>query len=497
MREAGHAFTWIDKSFSDTDRDDNPLGKCLGAQGIGIVLKRAQDALIAQGFVTTRVLAQPQDLSTGLLVLDVIPGRINSIRFAAGDNSVERKSLFAPSFNSVPVRKGDILNLRNIEQALENFKRVPTVEADIKIEPAANAGPDQSDLVILQQQSTLYRFTATLDDSGSKSTGKYQGGATLSLDNPLGLSDLFYLTLNHDLADSTSSGYGTHGNAVHYSLPYGFWTLGATASSSRYFQQIAGLTQNYTYSGTSENTDLKLSRLLYRDAVRKTTLSLKAWQRKSNNYIDDTEVEVQRRIMGGWELGVGHKEFIGQATVEGNLNYKVGTSDFGAIPAPEEAFNEGTSKFGIVTLDASLSLPFEVMGKALRYSGTLRVQDSTTRLLAQDRFSIGGRYTVRGFDGESSLSAERGWSLRNEFSSGIEHGWWIGAQQIYLGLDCGEVSGRGAETLLGNTLAGAVLGLRGGIKKMQYEVFVGSPISKPNGFTTADTTFGFNLSLSL
>ncbi len=493
VREASQAFSWLNTSFSGPEQNDSPIGKCLGTQGIGLVLKRAQDALIAKGLVTSRALAQPQDLSTGRLVVDVVPGRVHTIRFAEG---AEQKSWLKTARNGVPIHSGDILKLRDIEQALENFKRVPTVEADIKIVPSEST-PDQSDLVILHQQSTLYRFTATLDDAGSKSTGKYQGGATLSLDNPFGLSDLFYLTLNHDLNDSAAQGYGTHGNAVHYSLPHGYWTLGATASSSRYFQQIAGLTQNYTYSGTTENNDIKLSRLVYRDAVRKTTLSLKAWQRKSNNFIDDTEVEVQRRVMGGWELGVGHKEFVGQATVEANLNYKIGTSDFGAIPAPEEAFNEGTAQFSIVTLDANVSLPFQLLGTQLRYSGALRVQDNSTRLLAQDRFSIGGRYSVRGFDGESSLAAERGWSLRNEFSTGIEHGWWIGAQQIYLGLDCGEVSGRGAETLLGNTLAGAVIGLRGGIKKVQYEVFVGTPISKPNGFTTAETTVGFNLSLSL
>jgi hemolysin activation/secretion protein len=130
----------------------------------------------------------------------------------------------------------------------------------------------------------------------------------------------------------------------------------------------------------------------------------------------------------------------------------------------------------------------------MRYSGALRVQDNRTRLLAQDRFSIGGRYSVRGFDGDSSLAAERGWSLRNDLSTGIEHGWGIGVQQVYLGVDFGEVSGRGAETLLGNTLAGAVVGLRGAFKKLQYEVFVGAPINKPAGFVTATTTAGFSLS---
>ncbi len=35
-------------------------------------------------------------------------------------------------------------------------------------------------------------------------------------------------------------------------------------------------------------------------------------------------------------------------------------------------------------------------------------------LTQQDKLSIGGRYTVRGFDGELSLSGEKGWLWRNE-----------------------------------------------------------------------------------
>ncbi len=494
------AVEWLGSALSGTAHDDTPIHKCLGAQGVGLVIKRAQDALIAKGLVTSRVFAPAQDLTSGTLLLNVVPGRVHAIRFAEGptERPTERKSWLRQANNSLPMRAGDVLNLRDIEQALENFKAVPTVEADIKIEPSATEA-DQSDLVILHQQSRLVRFTATMDDSGSKNTGKTQGSATLSLDNPLGLSDLFYLTLNHDLGDAggASSGQGTHGNAVHYALPYGYWTLGATFGTSRYYQQVAGLSQNYTYSGTSENNDIKLSRLVYRDAVRKTTLSLKAWQRKSNNFIDDTEVEVQRRVMGGWELGINHKEYWGNATIDANLNYKQGTNDFGAIAAPEEAFNEGTGKPSIITLDANVGMPFKLLGLPLQYSGTLRVQDTTTRLIAQDRFAIGGRYTVRGFDGETSLSAERGWLLRNDLSTALEHGWGIGAQQVYLGVDCGEVSGRGADTLLGNTLSGAVVGLRGSIRQLQYDVFVGAPLSKPAGFATATTAYGFSLTLSL
>lgn len=488
----GDDFVWLMAALAGPRGDDSPKGKCLGAQGIALVLKRAQESLLQHGFVTSRVLAQEQDLSSGTLALTLIPGHVNAIRFKnAGEPAVRLA-------NAVPIHSGAVLNLRDVEQGLENLKRVPTAEADIQIEPAQNSSaPGQSDLVISYQQAFPVRLSLTLDDSGSKGTGVYQGSATLSLDNPLGLSDLFYITASHDLGGGEAGERGTQGHTLHYSLPLGYWLLGATHTSSRYFQTIAGLNQDYIYSGTSENTELKLSRRVYRDAVRKTSLSLKGWQRKSNNFIDDTEVQVQRRVVGAWELGANYKEAHGDATLEASLAYKRGTDDFDSIPAPEEAFNEGTSKFGLWTLDASASIPFQALSQNFRYNAALHVQDNTTALTPQDRLAIGGRYSVRGFDGESALAAERGWTLRNDFSLALGDS----GQEAYLGLDTGEVSGPSAQRLLGNTLSGCVVGLRGSFNvskgQWQYDLFVGAPLYKPAGFRTAETVAGFSLSLSL
>lgn len=494
-------FAWLSESFPGVDQNDSPINRCLGAKGVALVLKRAQEAVVARGFVSSRVLAQAQDLSSGVLVLTVVPGRVQDIRFAATPDAVSTSQPPTVALNAVPLKVGDVLNLRDIEQALENFKRVPTVEADIKIEASPTAGPDQSDLVISHTQSAPARFTATLDDSGSKGTGKFQGGSTLSLDNPFGLSDLFYLTLNHDLNTELShelgntlhGDRGTRGYTVHYSLPAGYWTVGANHSSGRYFQKVAGLNQDYLYSGTNETNDITFSRLIYRNAVRKTTGSLKAFQRESSNFIDDTEVQNQRRSVGGFEFGLNHKDVWRDAKLEGSITYKRGTKDFDSTPAPEENFNEGTSRFGLLTLDASVAVPFKVKEQSFKYSGAVRIQDNTTPLTPQDRFSIGSRYSVRGFDAESSLVGERGWTLRNEFSTALG----ASGQEIYLGIDTGEVSGPSTRILLGTTLSGAVVGLRGSVKKLQYDVFVGTPLYKPEGFKTAETTAGINLTWSL
>jgi hemolysin activation/secretion protein len=481
-------FNWVLSEAAGPDHDDGPQGHCLGAGSIGVLTRRLQNAVIARGLVTTRVLAQPQDLKTGVLTLTLIPGRIRAIRLSEGSDAR------AGVWTAVSARPGDILNLRDVEQALENLKRVPTAEADLQIEEAKgpDAQPGQSDLVISYKQGFPFRVSVFADDSGSKATGKYQGGVTLSYDNWWTLNDLFYVSINRDLGGGEAGGRGTRGTTVHYSLPLGYWTLGATVSDNSYYQTVAGISQDYVYRGSSSNAEVKLSRLVYRDATRKTTLSAKAFQRRSNNFIDDTEVEVQRRVVGGWELAASHKEFIGQATLEGTIAYKRGTGAFGSLPAPEEAFGEGTSRFAVVNLDANASVPFKIGRQNLRYTASWRLQHNQTPLTSQDRFSIGGRYTVRGFDGESSLSAERGWLLRNELSTPLGDS----GQEAYVGLDHGEVAGPGSEFLVGQRLTGAVIGLRGSVKRLQYDFFIGAPVKKPEFFRTAHSTLGVSLSAS-
>ena len=164
------------KSFVKIGKLDPALGQCLGINAVNVVMKRVQSAIMARGFITTRVLAAPQDLKAGTLTLTLIPGRIHAIHF---DTGVSRR---ATVWNAMPAKVGDILNLRDIEQALENFKRVPTAEADIQITPAEaddhpqNNGvksdgnttfnkPGLSDLVITwKQRLPPFRISSSMND---------------------------------------------------------------------------------------------------------------------------------------------------------------------------------------------------------------------------------------------------------------------------------------------------------------------------------------------
>ena len=495
--EMADRFQWllpaaaqVPTTDANTTPSDSPIDRCLGTQGINTVLARMQHALVAQGWVTTRVLAAPQDLSPGTLRLTLVPGRIAAIRFADGAASASASSLGLHT--AIPAQPGDLLNLRDIEQGLENLKRLPTADADIQIEPstAPAARPGDSDLVISYRRAFPLRVSLSLDDSGTESTGRTQAGATVAWDGPLGLNDLAYISVNHDAFNHSHQ--GTQAQTVHYSVPYGYWLLSTTASRNEYHQRVAGLSQDYVYAGESRNAEVRLSRLLYRDASRKTTASLRGFRRASQNYIDDTEIEVQRRVVGGWELGLNHRAFVGEATLDANLAYRHGTGAFGALAAPEEAFGEGSARMRLITADLNLNAPFKLGAQRLRYTALWRAQWGRTPLTPQDGFAIGGRYTVRGFDGETSLQADRGWLIRNDI------GLALGASgaELYVGIDYGTVGGYKTRNLLGRQLAGGVLGLRGAAKSLSYDLFVGAPIHKPEGYRTARVTSGFNLNYS-
>ena len=482
--DVAQRFAWVLDSLSGPLADDAPLGQCIGAIGIGILQQRAQDALIAKGYSTTRILVSQQNLRTGKLILHLMPGRISAVRTTP---DMAQRTLRS----ALPMREGDILNLRDIEQALDNFQRTPTRKVDIQI-GKANA-PDQSELIIRSENNFPLRLSLSLDDSGSKYTGRYQASATLSWDNPLGLNDLFYIVQGNDAQGGMPGPRGTQNNTLHYSLPWGYWSYGLTLSDSSYYQSIAATTSDYVYRGNSSSTELKASRLFYRDAKSKSTLYLKALQRNARNYVNDQELSYQRRASTLWELGVEHKTFIGHGRLELSWAHKRGTRDFDAIDAAEEAIGQGTARPSFWGADLTWETPWSAWKLPLTYQAHLRMQATDLALAAPDRFALGGRYTVRGFDGENTITGDAGWLLRQEL------GYQLGQQggQIYVALDMGEVDGPNTRGLSDRFLAGTALGWRIQYKKLHFDCFVGRPLHTPPSLRTSETAAGFYLNYTL
>lgn len=456
-------------------------GQCIGREGINLIVKGLTAEILERGYSTTRLGILEQDMSRGTLSLSLIPGLIHEIRFADMETSGTLKNAF-------PTAAGKLLNLRDIEQGLEQLKRVSSQEADMQIVPADKLG--ESDIVVTVKRGKPWKVTATLDDAGSNGTGKLQAGINFAVDNLLNINDLFNIGISND-ADNNTEQRGTHGSNAFYSVPYGNWTHTLSVSDTRYHQRVAGTNQTFISSGKSSSLEYKAAYMFHRNQRSKSSVQFRTGKRWAQSYIDDTEIMVQRRDTTYAEIALQHKRNIAQAQLDISVAERQGMPWFDAQKdASSQAAGSPTFFYSMQILDTTLSIPFELAKQPLKYSATLHAQNSDSALYGSEWIAIGNRWSVRGFDGELSLAAENGWYWRNELETNFPGT----NQSIYFALDAGRVYGANQANLLGNSLAGAAIGMRGYMfKGAYYDVFVGRPLVKPEGFVTSETAGGFSL----
>lgn len=477
VSEEYRRFRWLERRLNDQLEVDN----CLGAEAINRLMAQAQNDVIDAGFVTSRVVAEAQDMTTGVLSLTLLPGYVEDIRFVEG---VPRRATY---WNALPMRSGDLLNLRHIEQALENFKRVPSVDVNIDIEPGD--APGYSDLVIQWSQQDTVRVTETLDNSGSESTGIYQTGVTINYDPYWALNDLFYLSYTQSVVFDVDD-RGSNGLSGHYSLPYGYWLLSFNGGFSETFQMVEGSVEDYKYGGTNTNQSMKLERIVFRNGRNKLSAHLSVQARQSANFINDVEIEIQRRRSSSLETAVNHQLFLGKATLSSGVTYKLGLMAFGAIEDPEVARGDGVENPQWLLFNTGYRQPFQWLNQNWNLDSQIKAQANLTPLIPRDRFSIGSAYSVRGF--EAGLSGESGAYWHNDLN-------WVippmallpgTSHQLTLGLDVGAVFDEF------DSLAGASLGLRGNLLGLSYENSLSWPLWYPETLDAKGPIYRFQLSKS-
>ncbi|MDN7893876.1 ShlB/FhaC/HecB family hemolysin secretion/activation protein [Burkholderia cepacia] len=458
-------------------------GQCVGKQGLDVLVKGLSQAILARGYITTRVLLPEQDLSAGTLKLALIPGVIRHVSFSDEKLRGTWKTAF-------PTRDGDLLNLRDLEQGLEQMKRVSSQDVSMQVVPADT--PGESDVVLDIRRGKPWTVVASIDNSGTRATGRLQGNLSVGIDNPLGLNDIFNIGVSQDL-ELGDKRLGSHGWNGFYSIPWGYWTATLSAYTNTYYQQIAGVNQTFVASGNSKTIDFKLNRVLSRSQNDVFGAQFRLSRRFGKSFIEDTEIPQQRRNNTFVEIGLTDRHYFGGAQFDGMLAYRQGIGAFGAQDDILAAEGGPTYRYRMAVLDANLQMPFAIAKQPFRYVGTFHGQYTGNTLYYIDDLTIGSRYTVRGFDGETMLAAARGFYWRNELQMPIGQT----GQAVYAGLDYGRVWGPQPVALVGTQLAGAVIGVKGSVGTRfgtyAYDLFAGTPVYKPSGFPTARVTFGFQL----
>lgn len=455
-------------------------GKCLGIAGIRLLAREVQDEIIRQGYITTRINLPEQNLNSGELRFDIVSGKVGKVVLNAGSDPVSLK-------NTLPFSNGDVMSLRDLEQGSFNLQRVPGSRVKMTLLPGTNKG--ESDIYIDRTQDKVWQVGAWINDAGDAATGRYQGGLALYLNNLTSLSDIFYVSLSHDIGAGGKT-RGSSARSIGYSIPWKYWWLELYGSQSRYRQQLQGNWSEWMLSNDNDYYSIQLNRLLSRDVTQKTSAGLQLFKTGTRYFINDIGLNNMRKKNAGWKAIVQHQHNFSNAVIFGSLSYQKRMPWLKSSDTVEQQKKVIDAEGRIIVLDLQAAINFDSLTQKFNYSPRFVMQFTPDRLSSTDRFALGNRWTVRGFDGENILQENKGWYWRNDIS-------WILPEknyQPYLGMDIGRASGNQAqETYSGKTLAGAVLGMRGAYLHVDYDIFSGIPLKKPRGFYSDPITLGFSL----
>ena len=451
-------------------------GQCLDIHAINQLLASLTDLLVERGFVTSRVYVPEQNLQSGRLRLVVVPGRIQAIHLPEGGSDLSLRAAF-------PVGPGD---MRDLEQGLEQLGRPASQQATLALLPGD--APGGSIVRVKRVRTRPVHLLLSESNSGQMPTGKNQLAGQISADNVIGINDVLTVSQSQDAIELAFP--RSKSQSASWLLPWGKWNAYLSFSTFHYCQTIYAGQSALQSRGLSRNTLFSLSRLLNRSQTGKTELALQLTHKAARSFIEDQELSGQRQQLSYIGLQLNHRKHLGAAQLDSSVGMTRGVGLLGA--QDDRLANRGGPGARPEIYTASLNLAQALPWAAMRYNGALKGQYSPHPLFGTDQFSVGGHYSVRGFDA-NSLAAQSGWSWRNDLV-------WpaalpVGALEFYAGLDIGQVSDLMTQTTSTSRLSGVALGVRTSIAgHLNAEISHERPISSPAGWPRQSITY-FSLAL--
>ena len=471
--ERFHFLERIARPYKDKDLSLSDINKLIHAMN---------QSLMARGFSTSRIAVPEQNLSSGELRLVLQLGYINAVRFAEDSDTLYTYNLF-------PFREGDVLNVRDIEQGIEQAKRLPSQDISVQLLPSDQ--PQRTDVVLTVKRGKNFYGTISVDDSGLEDTGKLQWYTSVGVDQIFQRNDILRVGMN---LDGAQDGYakGTRGHNISYTIPYGAHTFTLSYQRSKYHQTVESRPYDFISAGDTNISTFSWDVVLHRSSSTKTSMDIRLKKRNSHSFINDVELPIQAMHQTSMEIGFAERLYLQRNTLYFRLAHRFGLGWLGAQKEKPYA-DAPKTLYRMWLLDVDFVHPFEFCHRPATFTTSFHGQWTMDdmRLYGVDMISMGNRYTVRGFDGETTLMGTNGWYLRNELSTQFPKQ----KAELYLGLDVGAVYGYGTEVCNGHAIAGAAIGLRGAVDTLSYDVFAAAPIIKPEGFHTPDVTYGFSLGL--
>lgn len=456
------------KSSTVFDEDDfegliKPyLNNCNGMKNLSNLRDKISNMYIDKGYVTSRAYFKPQDLSDGEIEIEVLEGKIEKIE----DENIKSSNLYFS-------HKDKLLNLRDLEIVVQQAQRLKFQRADIKLIPGTKTGYTIVK-IIGEEVSKPYYGNVGINNYGTKKTGKYQIYTSINYENLFNINDIVNLNIN-TTDNVLKNNDNTLGTSLSYSIPFYRALFNFDYAYSNYKQvnkDIFG--DNFQSDGDNHNFTLGILYKLFHS--KRNTLDLYSTfeNKKSNNFLNNTKLELQSYNLNVLNIGLKHSYLGDSFDYYSKWTISKGLSG-------SENFARQETDFLKYIIDLGFNKYFDTTNN-LKFTSLLRAQHSTNYLFGTEEISMGGVYSVRGFN-DTGLSGNSGFYLRNELSPTFI----FEKMNIspYIALDYGYVE-ENKNNVYGSIIGGAI-GSRIVWNDINFDIFYSTPL-KDSEFTKEESS---------
>ncbi|HDR1956291.1 TPA: ShlB/FhaC/HecB family hemolysin secretion/activation protein [Enterobacter hormaechei] len=440
------------------------INQCLDMARLTRLTDAVSDWYISRGYITSRAFLTEQDLSGGVLHLAVLEGKLQHIRLEGVPDRTLKMTF--------PGLEGKILNLRDIEQGMEQLNRVRQRPVEIEILPGERQGYSVVNLTATPEFPLS--GSVSFDNSGQKSTGTGQLNGALYGNNLLGLADKWFISGGRSSDFSNSK--DAQNFAAGVSIPYGYGLLDYSYSWSNYLSTIDNNGYFWRSTGDTETHRLTGSWVLFRNGDIKTGVSAGITHRINRNYLDDVLLATSSRKLSSLSLGINHTQKIASGVATLNPTFTQGVPWFGAEDDSDKQGDVPKAEFRKWSLNGSFQRP---LADKLWWLTSVYFQWSPDRLYGSERLTLGGETSVRGFK-EQYISGDNGGYWRNELNWSLFTLPWIGDVGVLAAIDGGWLKKDGLDRYASGTLWGTALGLTATNRWYSSQFTVGTPVDYPD-----------------
>lgn len=440
------------------------VNQCLDIPRLTVLTNAISDWYISRGFITSRAFLTEQDLSSGVLHIAVLESKLQAIRL----DGVPSRTLEM----TFPGVEGKILNLRDIEQGMEQLNRVRQTPVEIEILPGSQQGLSIVNLTTVPESPL--NGSVSFDNSGQKSTGTGQLNGALFFNNVLGLADKGFISGGR--SSDFSSSKDAQNFAAGMSIPYGYGLLDYTYSWSNYLSTIDNNGYAWRSTGDSETHRLNGSWVLFRNGDVKTAASLGLTHRVNRNRLNDVLLETSSRKLSSVSLGINHTQKIASGVATFNPSFTRGVPWFGAEDDNDKQGDVPKAEFRKWSINGSFQRP---LTEKLWWLSSVYFQWSVDRLYGSERLTLGGETSVRGFK-EQYISGDNGGYWRNEVNYSLFTLPVFGQIGAMAAFDGGWLKQDSVDRYASGSLWGAALGLTSSGRGFSSQFTVGTPVSYPD-----------------